>query len=652
YRRLSALSRPSKRAMLVALDCVVLPASLWLAFALRLGEPLPPAVREVWWLFIAVTAVSIPVFHGLGLYQAVVRHMGGHMAFALAKGVGVSTLLLAALALLGDARHLPRSILVLYPMIALLATGGYRFLIRSFFIGLSRAAAHKARVVIYGAGSAGLQAAAALAAGREYEPVAFIDDAPALQGSIVQGLRVHAGTDLPGVVARTGATEVLLAMPAAGRRRRREIVEDLEPLALHVKTLPSMGDLVSGHARVDETREVEIEDLLGRDAVAPNRELLESGIAGRVVLVTGAGGSIGSELCRQILMLRPTRLLLLDVSEFGLYKIEQELRALAVKEGLAVGVEAFLGSVEHQRRMARLMAYFSVDTVFHAAAYKHVPLVERNLLEGVRNNVFGTLHCARAAIEAGVTSFVCVSTDKAVRPTNVMGASKRLAELVLQRLARTQSGTRFTMVRFGNVLDSSGSVVPLFREQIRRGGPVTVTHPEVTRYFMTIPEASELVIQAGSLGQAGDVLVLDMGDPVRVLDLARRMIHLMGYSVRDEQRPDGEVEIEFIGLRHGEKLYEELLIGDNVSSTEHPMIMRAEEEHLSEATLWPLLERAEAAAKDFDCETMRAVLAEAVRGYEYDEALQDALWCQQQRDRDARESVMGQVVDIESVRSN
>lgn len=648
YRWLSGLPRPTKRILVMGLDALMLPASLWLAFALRLGDFIPP-VGEFWWLFVAVPAATIPVFHYLGLYQAVVRHMGSHVAFSLAQGVFVSVLLLSALALLGDTRNLPRSVLILYGIIALLATGGARLLLRSWFAHIAPKSASRERVLIYGAGSAGVQSAAALAAAREYQPVAFVDDNPALQGSVMQGLRVYAPEELPELAASKRATQVLLAMPSAGRQRRREIVEHLAPLKLHVKTLPTLSDLVSGKARVDEFREVDIEDLLGRDCVPPDRALLESGIAGKTVMVTGAGGSIGGELCRQIIRLGTRTMVLVDVSEFALYRIERELLAFARDEALTVRIEAFLGSTEDQRRMQRLMAGFGVETVFHAAAYKHVPLVERNLIEGVRNNVFGTLACARAAIDAGVTSFVLVSTDKAVRPTNVMGASKRLSELALQGLAHAQGTTRLTMVRFGNVLDSSGSVVPLFREQIRRGGPVTVTHPEVTRYFMTIPEAAELVLQAGSMGQGGDVFVLDMGRPVRVLDLAQRLVHLMGLTIRDTQNPDGDIEIEFTGLRPGEKLHEELLIGERVSQTRHPMIMRSQEEHAGDAWLWPLLDRIETAAQEFDCDAVKAALVEAVNGYPAESEIQDGLWRQEQHGA-AGATQGATVVDIDTLR--
>ena len=488
-------------------------------------------------------------------------------------------------------------------------------------------------MILYGAGAAGLQAALALRGGGQFRPVAFVDDDPALHGSEVNGIRIHPPGRLAKLVARHEVKQVLLALPSAGRARRRAIVAELEPLPVHVKTLPALADLVSGEARLDEFQEVAIEDLLGRDPVPPRDDLLAAGIRGRTVLVTGAGGSIGSELCRQILRLGPVQLLLYENAEYPLYRIERELRTLAAGEGLDTAIVPLLGTVANEQRLQRLMAGFGVHTVYHAAAYKHVPLVEHNLIEGVRNNVFGTLRCARAAMAAGVASFVLVSTDKAVRPINVMGASKRMAELVLQGLAGEQErlghATRFTMVRFGNVLGSSGSVVPLFREQIRNGGPLTVTDPEVTRYFMTIPEAAELVLQAGSMGQGGDVFVLDMGEPVRIVDLARRMVHLSGLTVRDEAQPHGDIEIRFTGLRPGEKLYEELLLGEDVEPTEHPMIRRAQELAYPWPELEPKLEELDAACQEFDCVAARRLLAWGVCGFGQEGAIVDWLWLHQ-----------------------
>ncbi|HYW75342.1 MAG TPA: nucleoside-diphosphate sugar epimerase/dehydratase, partial [Gammaproteobacteria bacterium] len=598
FRSMDALSRRQKRILMGAADIAALAASIYLAYALRLGKPVPP-VGHLWWLFVALPILSIPVFHAFGLYRMIVRHMGPHVAGSVIKAVSVSTLILAVVALFGGERGLPRSVVILYWCISLLAVGGMRFAVRSWLQTQGRRGQRREPVVIYGAGAAGRQSAAALLQGNEYRPVAFVDDDASLQGSEIHGIRVYSPDALGKVAGANDVELVLLAMPSVRRGQRRAIIERLEPLPLHIKTLPGLADLVSGSARVDEFRNVDIEDLLGRDPVAPQQELLDRCVRGKVVLVTGAGGSIGSELCRQILKLGPSQLLLLDASEYALYQIDSELTRRAALQGRDVKIDAFLGSVLDADRLQRIMHVGGVDTVYHAAAYKHVPLVEQNMIEGVRNNVLGTYRCAEAAIASGVQSFVLISTDKAVRPTNVMGASKRLAELVLQGLALRQSKTRFTMVRFGNVLGSSGSVVPLFREQIAQGGPVTVTHPEVVRYFMTIPEAAELVIQAGSMGQGGDVFVLNMGQPVKIVDLARRMIHLMGLTARDQDTPDGDVAIEFTGLRPGEKLYEELLIGDSVSATQHPMIMRAEEDRIAWRQVAEMLDKIQQACEAY-----------------------------------------------------
>ncbi|ENJ7653886.1 polysaccharide biosynthesis protein, partial [Pseudomonas aeruginosa] len=448
------------------------------------------------------------------------------------------------------------------------------------------------------------------------------------------------------MIDETGAQEVLLAIPSATRARRREILESLEPFPLHVRSMPGFMDLASGRVKVDDLQEVDIADLLGRDSVAPRKELLERCIRGQVVMVTGAGGSIGSELCRQIMSCSPSVLILFEHSEYNLYSIHQELERRIKRESLSVNLLPILGSVRNPERLVDVMRTWKVNTVYHAAAYKHVPIVEHNIAEGVLNNVIGTLHAVQAAVQVGVQNFVLISTDKAVRPTNVMGSTKRLAEMVLQALSNESAPvlfgdrkdvhhvnkTRFTMVRFGNVLGSSGSVIPLFREQIKRGGPVTVTHPSITRYFMTIPEAAQLVIQAGSMGQGGDVFVLDMGPPVKILELAEKMIHLSGLSVRSERSPHGDIAIEFSGLRPGEKLYEELLIGDNVNPTDHPMIMRANEEHLSWEAFKVVLEQLLAAVEKDDYSRVRQLLRETVSGYAPDGEIVDWIYRQRRRE--------------------
>ena len=616
-QRLLKLPRSAKRLIMVSTDAAMLPIAVWAAFSLRLGKPDPAVLIEHAWLLVLIPLFTLPIFTLFGLYRAVVRYMGPQAVMAVVKGVTISALVFAAAVTIGRLDGIPRATVFIYWLVALLMVGGSRFIVRAWFQSVVKRKKDKKPVAIYGAGAGGIQLATSLASGHEYHPVAFVDDDTAKQGMIIAGLPVKQPEELPRLIKRNKLGHVLLAMPRLSRARRREIVEWLEPLRAHILTMPSLADLVSKRAKLDEVREVEIEDLLGRDSVGPREDLLAHCIADKSVMVTGAGGSIGSELCRQILRLGPKRLVLLERSEFALYRIERELKAQMAGDEHRVELQAALGDVVDGARMEAIMRVFFVDTVYHAAAYKHVPLVEGNVLEGVRNNVFGTLNTAGAAAQAGVQHFVLISTDKAVRPTNVMGATKRLAELVLQGLARQPDmRTRFSMVRFGNVLGSSGSVVPLFREQIRQGGPVTVTHPEVTRYFMTIPEAASLVLQAGSMAKGGEVFVLDMGEPVRILDLARRMIHLSGYDEQTEQHPDGEIAIRFTGLRPGEKLYEELLLGDVVMGTEHAMIMRAREDHLSSSTLHELLQALRDACDTFDCQKARSALAEAVEGYE------------------------------------
>lgn len=628
-QRLSKLPRPYKRLITIAADIVALPLALWSAFALRLGTFTPP-IEHIWWLFVVVPVLTVPLLKFSGLYREVLRYMGPQAALAILKGVTLSVALLGVVALLGDVRDLPRSVLILYWMNGLLYLGGSRILLRAMLQSLIRRQHGRVPVVIYGAGAAGAQLVSALDMSPDYVPVAMVDDDASLWGSTVAGLQVHSPVLLEELITDSNVHHVLLALPTASRERRRAIIRRLEPFPVRVKTVPNLVDLATGRAALDDIRDVEIEDLLGRDPVAPDRTLLSACIYQKNVLVTGAGGSIGSELCRQIALLSPRRLVLYEISEFALYQIERELREMLERSATEVELVPMLGSVLNRVRLQEVMRAFEIETVYHAAAYKHVPLVEHNVLEGVRNNTLGTWHAAMAAQAVGVETFVLISTDKAVRPTNIMGASKRLAELVLQGLAAEGSETTFCMVRFGNVLGSSGSVVPLFREQIRQGGPVTITHPEITRYFMTIPEAATLVLQAGAMAEGGDVFVLDMGEPVKIVDLARQMIRLMGLEVRDQEHPNGDIEIVFTGLRPGEKLYEELLIGDNVTGTKHPMIMRAMESSLTWAEVEQLLVRLNKAYERFDCAEVEAVLAEAVTGFAHDRPGPDLLWQQMQ----------------------
>ncbi|SDS87660.1 polysaccharide biosynthesis protein [Pseudomonas oryzae] len=654
-KRLLGLKRSHKRLMQVAVDVLLVWLALWLAFVVRLGsaEQVDPLGGHAW-LFLLAPVIAIPLYVRTGMYRAVMRYLGNDALLAILKAVTLSALLLAlAVYWRRDVpAFVPRSMVFNYWWLSLLLVGGLRLLLRQFFLGgwfisdqtlRLNYASNLPKVAIYGAGAAGNQLLAALRMGRVMRPVAFIDDDSGLANRIIAGLKVYKPKHIPQLIEETGASEVLLAIPSASRARRRDILAALEAFPLHVRSVPGFMDLASGRVKVEDLQEVDIADLLGRDAVAPRPELFQRCIRGNVVMVTGAGGSIGSELCRQIITQAPTTLILFEHSEFNLYSIHEELERLVCREALNLTLVPILGSIRNHRRMLDVMRTWKVDTIYHAAAYKHVPMVEHNVAEGVLNNVIGTLNAAQAAIQAGVKHFVLISTDKAVRPTNVMGGTKRLAEMVLQALSGEQapllyddaSGvrqvnkTRFTMVRFGNVLGSSGSVIPLFREQIRRGGPVTVTHPNITRYFMTIPEAAQLVIQAGSMGQGGDVFVLDMGEPVRIAVLAAKMIHLSGLSVRSEKNPRGDIAIEFSGLRPGEKLYEELLIGDNVTPTEHPMIMRANEAHLAWDEFRPVLEDLVAAVKSDDFQRVRQILRATVDGYKPDGEIVD--WIHQQR---------------------
>ncbi|MDH4607322.1 nucleoside-diphosphate sugar epimerase/dehydratase [Pseudomonas sp. BN102] len=650
------LPRRYKRLLQVTVDVLLVWGALWFAFVVRLGtDELVHPLGGHAWLFALAPVVSIPLFIRFGMYRAVMRYFGNDALITIAKAVTLSALLLA-LAIYwyrGAPEVIPRSLVFNYWWLSLVMVGGLRLVMRQYFLGDWFSAARQMpfvnvqdglpRVAVYGAGAAGNQLVAALRMGRVMRPVAFIDDDSSIATRTIAGLEVFKPKHIQQMIEQTGAQEVLLAIPSASRERRRSILANLERYPLHVRSIPGFMDLASGRVKVDDIQEVDIADLLGRDAVPPRKELFERCIRDQVVMVTGAGGSIGSELCRQILICGPRTLILFEHSEFNLYNIQIELERRISRESHNIHLVPILGSVRNLTRLHDVMRTWCVDTVYHAAAYKHVPIVEHNIAEGVLNNVMGTLYTAQAAIKAGVDNFVLISTDKAVRPTNVMGGTKRLSEMVLQALSRESAPvlvgedasvhrvnkTRFTMVRFGNVLGSSGSVIPLFREQIKRGGPVTVTHPNITRYFMTIPEAAQLVIQAGSMGQGGDVFVLDMGQPVRIAELAEKMVHLSGLTVRSEKNPNGDIAIEFSGLRPGEKLYEELLIGDNVSPTEHPMIMRANEEHLPWDVFKRVLSELFSAVEKDDYVRVRQLLRETVNGYTPEEEIVD--WIHQQR---------------------
>lgn len=631
-----ALPRIAKRLVVLAVDSSLCILTVWLAFYLRLGEFVALTGPTLWASLLSVM-VALPLFIVFGLYRAIFRYSGRPALMTVTKAVAIYGVIYAAIVTAVGIAGVPRTIGLIQPILLLLAVGASRAFARLWLGGLYQRQLRQAslpKVLIYGAGSAGRQLAAAMANSFEMRVIGFLDDDDRLHGHVLNSLPIYSPADLTGLVESLQVSDVLLTMPSISRQRRNEILAQMRDARVSVRTLPSVTELAQGKVSVSDVRELEIDDLLGREPVSPNHILLGKNVAGKVVLVTGAGGSIGSELCRQILTQHPAALLLVEQNEFALYAIHQELEKRLGDTPTPCGTRLLplLASVCDEDRMREIFSTWQPETVYHAAAYKHVPLVEHNPSEGIKNNVFGTLTAARVAAEQGVSDFVLISTDKAVRPTNVMGASKRLAEMVLQALAETSSGTKYTMVRFGNVLGSSGSVVPKFRQQIRDGGPITLTHPEITRYFMTIPEAAQLVIQAGAMAKGGDVFVLDMGEPVKIMDLARRMVALSGLIVRDDERPDGDIEIEITGLRPGEKLYEELLIGDNPKPTSHPRIMRAQEEHLPWAVLDEKLRALTLVLNVNDIGVIRRMLQSLVSGYRPDQAIVDWVFLEQSRE--------------------
>ncbi|EER59394.1 polysaccharide biosynthesis protein CapD [Acidovorax delafieldii 2AN] len=621
--------RSLKRLFVVALDVTMGVLAMWLAFSLRLDTLHWPEGLQ-WRVYAMAPLLAIPILANQGLYRAIFRYTGISALITTGKAVAIYGAVLLAILLTVQWEGVPRSVGILQPLIFLLMVGSSRALGWLWLRG--RPGTAPIRLLIYGAGSAGAQTAAGLAGAHLYQLQGFIDDDTAKTGRSINGTRVYSAQDLPKLVDHLAITDVLLALPSATRQRRRQIIESLRDLPVRIRTLPGLTDLASGRVTVADFQELDIEDLLGRDPVAASPELIRQNLKGKVILVTGAGGSIGSELCRQIVRESPARLLLVDHSEYALYAIHQELQALRDQGTHTCDLIPLLASVADPRRIAEICRANRPTSIYHAAAYKHVPMVEANAGEGVLNNVFGTLNMVRMALEYGATHFVLISTDKAVRPTNVMGASKRVAELILQAIAasrqppfakqaKTIDGnwrcpTCFSMVRFGNVLGSSGSVIPLFRRQIAAGGPVTVTHPQVTRYFMTISEAAQLVLQAGAMAEGGDLFLLDMGEPIRIVDLARRMVALSGLTVRDEQHPGGDIAIEFTGLRPGEKLYEELLIGDHPLPTAHPRILRAREEHAPWEGMQATLEALRNAALADNTLTIKTLLRQLVPGYQ------------------------------------
>lgn len=628
---LLALPRPAKRLVVVAVDLILAVISVWVAYYLRVDQVGLPQLQQKY-VYILAPLLAFPIFVRFGLYRAIFRYTGMSALMSTAKAVGLYGALFFLAIVLFKWDGVPRSVGLIQPIIFLLLVSTTRAMARFWLAGqLSKGHHHGVgRLLIYGAGEAGVQTALALAVVREFVLLGYVDDDTSKIGRTINGLDIIGPEGVPDAVERMGVTDILLAVPSLGRARRNAIIAKLRELPVHVRTLPGMVDLASGRVTVRDFQELDVEDLLGRAPVPPDEVLLARNLANKTVLVTGAGGSIGSELCRQIMLEQPNKLVLVEHNEFGLYSIHRELEGLRADNHLSVEIVPLLASVANLDRLREICRSHRPATVYHAAAYKHVPLVECNPSEGVRNNIFGTLNMARAAMESGAEYFVLVSTDKAVRPTNVMGASKRMAELVLQALAASdavdfglltgdsnvvQNRTVFAMVRFGNVLGSSGSVVPLFRRQLQEGGPLTVTHAEVTRYFMTIPEAAQLVLQAGAMAHGGEVFVLDMGQPVKIMDLARRMVQLSGMTLRDDDHPTGDIEIKVTGLRPGEKLYEELLIGDNPEGTVHERIMKAREHYVPWSQFAPVLANMRTAAEEGDELAIKEILGEHVHGY-------------------------------------
>ena len=609
---------------MILVDSVFLVLILLFSFSLRLGYWYWPEDANLLLAIFSAPLIAFLIFVKFGLYRAIIRFIGFKAVWAIVQAVSVYAVIWGVISFMVAVEGVPRSVILINWVLTLLVIGGLRLSARWLFSETYNSSNSKRKnVVIYGAGSAGRQLSTALMQSNEYSPVAFLDDESEIHGHSINGLEIVSSSNLNRLINEKNVAEILLAIPSISRVRRNEIISFLESYPVLVRSLPGVAELAQGKVKVTDLHGISIEDLLGRDAVPVKEELLSFNILDKVVMVTGAGGSIGSELCRQILLLKPKILILYELNEFALYTIDKELLDLSV---MNVEVFPILGSVNNVKRLSRVFKKFGVQTIYHAAAYKHVPMVEFNNSEGVSNNIFGTLNIAKTAIDEGVKTFVLISTDKAVRPTNTMGTTKRFAEMILQALSKEQNKTRFSMVRFGNVLDSSGSVIPLFKKQIKDGGPVTVTDKDIIRYFMTIPEAVELVIQAGAMGQGGDVFVLDMGEPIRIADLAKKMIHLSGLQVKDSTNPDGDIEIEYIGLRSGEKLYEELLIGDNVLETDNPMIMRAQEDTLAWNDLKLLLDKLEKAINSDDQKKLRELLIKAVPEFEPQCDIKDLLY--------------------------
>ena len=620
------LSRPLKRIASLIIDTILITGAFFFAYWTRLGKITSFDNHQIWLALSCTLVVTLIAFIKLGLYRAVLRYISFKALAMIATGALISSISLVLFSFFIDS-FIPRTVPLIYFSYVFLLCGGVRMLVR-YYIGLLLDK-NNVSVLIYGAGSNGRQLSVMLKHAYRYRIRGFIDDNAKLHGTYLLGNKIFSPKDISKLVQKYNIKVILLAIPSASRRERKAIIDSLIPLKIKVQTIPDMEEILQGNAKIDELREVKIEDLLGREPVLPNQELLQKNILNKTVMVTGAGGSIGSELCRQIILNKPNILILFEISEFSLYSIHQELLEIIKKNNLSTIIHPILGNVQDIERLDRVLAHFNIDTIYHAAAYKHVPLVEYNIIEGIRNNIFGTYNVAKCAADHNIKSFVLISTDKAVRPTNTMGASKRMAELCLQALSEQlkNSQTCFSMVRFGNVLGSSGSVIPLFRKQILKGGPITVTHSDIIRYFMTIPEAAQLVIQAGSMAKGGDVFILDMGEPVKIVDLAKNLIQLSGLSVKDEKNPKGDIEIAYTGLRPGEKLYEELLIGgDNVTKTAHSRIMTAEEEYLPFEQLSNVLVELEQACKKADYIAIRQILLSAPTGFQPTTEIVDVLY--------------------------
>lgn len=619
------LTRPTKRIIALSVDIAICIFTVWLTFGIRLSQ-WGVLYGNQWITLISALNLSLPIFIVFGLYRAIFRYSGWEAFFTLTKAIGLYAIFYAFVFSVLTIQGIPRSVGVIQPLLMLFFIGASRMIVylwlggyRSLPIRLKK---DLPKVLIYGAGSSGRQLAAAISQSKEMLVVGFIDDDENLHENTINGLNIFNPENIKKVIDKYNIVDILLAIPSANRERRNKILSFLRGYNVRVRTLPDLVKLASGKVHIDDIHELDIDDLLGRDPVAPNEILLNKNIRNKIVLVTGAGGSIGSELCRQIIRLIPKTLLLIEHNEYSLYSIDQELKTLSADIDVKIEIIPLLASIRDKKRINKIISTWQPNTIYHAAAYKHVPLVEHNPSEGIKNNIIGTKILAKAAIENEVNNFILISTDKAVRPTNIMGATKRVAELILQGLnaesLKKGQNTRFSMVRFGNVLGSSGSVVPLFRQQIHDGGPLTVTDKEVTRYFMTINEAAQLVIQAGAMAKGGDVFLLDMGEPIKIYDLALRMIELSGLTLKDEKQPDGDIEIKITGLRPGEKLYEELLIDCDPDKTQHPLIMKAHEEFIPYSELDESLEQLEDAINQQNYAKMRETLSQLVSGYNAD----------------------------------